>query len=316
MIVKILSSTASFSAVSYNTSKIDRNRGELMKTANFGPLQALHDLRPSDYVNYLRLISAQNKRIVKPQFHAVISAKGKSCSKEMLTGIADKWLVEMGYDKQPYLIVYHKDTENNHVHIVSTRVDKTGAKISSAFERLRAISSLRKVLGYEYADKYNISTKAQYLTLLENSGYPATEPPEKNIRERITASRFDPRRAAELKALFLLIRTDPAFAEKLHDQHSIDLVFHAAENQRPYGYTVIDHLSNSVYKGSEIMSLKQLLSDGTVLPQGGSYEPAVDDREYLPTLILQSIQISDDVDDQQIHGMRRKRQKKARTNTR
>jgi len=56
MIVKILTSSASFNGVSYNTNKVDRNKGELMKVANFGPLQGLGTLRPQDYINYLKLV--------------------------------------------------------------------------------------------------------------------------------------------------------------------------------------------------------------------------------------------------------------------
>jgi hypothetical protein len=54
MIVKILSSSATFNGVSYNTNKVDRNKGELMKVANFGPLQGLSTLRPQDYINYFQ----------------------------------------------------------------------------------------------------------------------------------------------------------------------------------------------------------------------------------------------------------------------
>jgi len=42
----------------------------------------------------------------------------------------------------------------------------------------------------------------------------------------------------------------------------------------------------------------------------------VSDKNISFPAYIQSISISDDVDDQQIHGMRRRRQKKARTNTR
>jgi len=46
-----------------------------------------------------------------------------------------------------------------------------------------------------------------------------------------------------------------------------------------------------------------------------SSEPA-EKENTAPAIHIRSISIADDVDDQQIHGMRRRRQKKARTNTR
>ncbi|HEY9196282.1 MAG TPA: relaxase/mobilization nuclease domain-containing protein, partial [Mucilaginibacter sp.] len=163
MIVKILSSSAKFSGVEYNTNKVNRNKGELMRVANFGALQSLSRLRPQDYINYLKMVAAQNRRIRNPQFHAVISAKGRTYSSKELTEIAATWLDKMGYGQQPYLIVYHKDTDNNHVHIVSVRVDKQGKKINSAYERLRAIGNLKEVLGIDKALTYKFSTRAQFL---------------------------------------------------------------------------------------------------------------------------------------------------------
>jgi hypothetical protein len=181
MIVKIFPASASFKGVSYNTTKIEKNKGELMKVANFGPLQALGKVRPEDYVNYLKMVSAGNKRVKEPQFHAAISAKGKSYDKQSLTAIAIDWLGLMGYSEQPYLIVFHKDTDNNHVHIVSTRIDKNGRKISSGFEHNRAIQNLNKVLALHEVHKakqdldkalaYRFGTKAQFMMVLEAMGY-------------------------------------------------------------------------------------------------------------------------------------------------
>src|SRR5690606_29651000 len=121
MIVRILKKSETFKGVRYNTSKVEKNKGELMKVQNFGALQALNLLRPQDYRNYLEAISARNSRIKYPQFHVVISAKGRSHSKEELTITAEQWLKGMGYGEQPYLLIFHKDTSNNHIHIVSTR---------------------------------------------------------------------------------------------------------------------------------------------------------------------------------------------------
>ncbi|WP_426330093.1 relaxase/mobilization nuclease domain-containing protein [Pedobacter sp. R-06] len=181
MIVKILSSTASFSGVSYNTDKIEQGKGELVNVSNFGMLQMLSELRPTDYINYFKAVSSVNKRVSKPQFHAVISAKGRSTLKEELTRIAQNWLLKMGYGKNPYLIVFHSDTKNNHVHTVSTRIDKAGKKISSAYEKLRAIRLLSETLGQNTKPdirtitdkmlKYRFSTLAQLKLLFEIKGF-------------------------------------------------------------------------------------------------------------------------------------------------
>jgi hypothetical protein len=53
------------------------------------------------------------------------------------------------------------------VHLVSTRVDKTGRKINSAFEKIRAVNLLNDVLGYTTAMSYNFSTKAQFYMVIE-----------------------------------------------------------------------------------------------------------------------------------------------------
>lgn len=181
MIVKILKPSATFKGVRYNTNKVDKDKGELMKVANFGALQALQNLRPKDYVNYLEAQSAASKRTKYPQLHAVISCKGRSHSKQELTAIAEQWLNGMGYGQQPYLLVFHKDTANNHVHIVSTRVDRDGKKINDSFEKIRAYEVLNRIVGVdekqeidkniEKALSYDFSTRAQFMMLLEARGY-------------------------------------------------------------------------------------------------------------------------------------------------
>jgi hypothetical protein len=186
MIVKFLAKSRTFKGVRYNTNKVEKNKGELMKVSGFGPLQGLSQLMPQDYINYLQMVSTRNKRVIYPQLHAVISAKGKESSKEELTDIAEKWLSKMGYAEQPYLIIFHKDTRNHHVHLVSTRVEKSsGKKISSAFEKIRAMTAINKVLrldpvfqakaDLDKAMGYNFQTKAQFMMVLESKGYTLQE---------------------------------------------------------------------------------------------------------------------------------------------
>jgi len=305
MIVKIIPATknsASFPAVGYNTGKMDKNKGELMKVSGFGSLEALQHWRPEDYRNYLKAVSATNKAVKLPQFHAVISAEGKSHDKHQLTEIATQWLAAMGYGDQPYLLVFHKDTKNNHLHIVTTRVNKQGKKINDSFENLRAQKHLNQILGIDEkhsakqdiakALSYAYSTKAQFMMILESRGYTLKEENGKMTvikfghkqdeidLQQLSFTAVKPERVSQLKAIFkkyaaiydtaLLQKTLPNrqnvktytsdFAAYLKEKHGLELLFHASGDKPPYGYSIIDHSGKAVFKGSEIMPLKELLT--------------------------------------------------------
>lgn len=287
MIVKILSSFASFDGVSYNTDKMEKGKGELMTVKNFGALQGLMNLRPEDYKNYLKMVSATNKAVKKPQFHAAISAEGRSYDKYQLTQIAEQWLEKMGYGKQPYLIVFHKDTANNHIHIVTTRINRQGKKIDSAFENIRALHNLNLVLGIdekhsakqdiEKALAYSFTTKAQFMMILESQGYKLTERDGNlnvikfgkvqdeisltAITEKLQKSTANEVRIRQIKALFYKYAPQyntAGLTDYLKQKHGIVLLFHAKDGKPAYGYTIIDHSGKAVYKGGEVMPLAAL----------------------------------------------------------
>jgi len=198
-----------------------------MKVSGFGPLQGLTTLMPQDYINYLKMVSARNKRTYYPQFHVTISAKGKSTGKEALTEIATNWMKEMGYKDQPYLIIFHKDTANNHVHIVSTRINKEGKKINSGFEKMRAIQNMNKLMKLDALETarmdlqkvlaFSFSTKAQFMLLLEAKGYVLKDSGGKmdlikfgkkllsvefqDVKDRIAGAVIDSKRAVQIAAI-------------------------------------------------------------------------------------------------------------------
>jgi hypothetical protein len=181
MIIKILSKSATFSGIRYNTDKMDAGKGELVAARNFHALEGLENLRPQDYINYLETLSAQSSRIRYPQFHAVLSCKGREYAKEQLADLAENWLGGMGYGDNPYLLVFHKDTANNHLHIVTTRIGRDGKKINDSFEKLRSYEVLGRMMQKldvptRSADvakslQYSFSTHAQWMMILENMGY-------------------------------------------------------------------------------------------------------------------------------------------------
>ncbi|AZA47092.1 mobilization protein [Chryseobacterium carnipullorum] len=182
MIVKIMDPAGpSFPGVHYNDKKIDKGTGELMLIKNF-PSFINESSSKEEVRNYLRAISIGNKKVLKPQFHAMISTKFQGHSKDELTKIAENFMDEMKYGAQPFIVVFHSDTDNNHAHIVTTRVDKqTGKKINDSYERLKAQKALSVTMDKLYGQKpeeelnklfgYKIGSISQLETLLNRNGY-------------------------------------------------------------------------------------------------------------------------------------------------
>jgi len=152
-----------------------------MLVSGFEALQGMDHLRPSDYINYLEVVSAKSSRIQFPQLHVVISCKAASHNKNELTNIAKDWMKGMGYGDQPYIVVFHSDTDNAHVHIVSTRIDRFGKKIKDSFEHRKAYQVLNRIMGDDAKEQfskamaealaYRFSTRPQFAMLMETKGF-------------------------------------------------------------------------------------------------------------------------------------------------
>lgn len=394
MVAKIIYSkkTENFGAVRYNTNKVDQKKGELVKVVNFDALMGLENIRPEDYVNYLEALSSKSKRIKQKQFHAVISCKGRSHSKEELTAIAEKWVEGMGYGKQPYLLVFHKDTLHNHLHIVSTRVGQNGKKISDSYEQIKANRLINKIVAMDepqsiekdikIALEYKFSTHPQFMMLLEAKGYSLIKKGSfyvlyKDGKEltyislgqvdlKISQYQKDEARIKQLHAIFEKYRRrggttvyetqdskkgliyTSELAQYLRVKLGVELLFHGKDGKPPYGYTVIDHQNKIAFKGGEIMDIKILLEPiGLENQEDNSPDLGAEQINDLSTnqIVTETIpsfhtstgepfsendfesgqfnlfdhvaiDISDDIDDEQINGRNRRRKRKARTNTR
>lgn len=318
MIVKILGSASSnFHGVQYNDKKVEKGTGELMLMKNF-PSFINENSSQEEVRNYLKSIS-KNEKVKKPQFHAVISTKFQQHNKEELAKVAEDFMQEMGYGNQPFIVVFHNDTENNHVHIVSTRVDKsTGKKLNDSYEKLKAQKSLieikERIYGKNNEDiinkllSYNISSLKQLEILMEKNGFKlvnnkndenALDILKNGVREKtINGNQLNfsnpknDNRAKQIKAILnkykevysnkvfkvedrrylekMLpeekqkenwkpkIEFESELQKKLRDVFGIDVIFHHKDELHPFGYTLIDHKTETIYKGSEILKMNDL----------------------------------------------------------
>lgn len=313
---------SNFPGVNYNDMKIKKGKGELVVIKNF-PSFITGSSKKEEIRNYLKTISNNNANVKKPQFHAMISTKFQKHSKEELSNVAEKFMEGMGYGKQPYIVVFHSDTDHNHVHLVTTRVDKqTGKKINDTFEKLSSQKILSQVLeklfGINQEEKlekllsYKVSSLSQFELLFERNGFKIG----KNMSDEnqceilfngIKIKSFSPQdlkydhkannvRIKQLKAILLKyqvmysnkvfrvedgrkkeglflktkmsetgilknikkIEFESELQKKMKDVFGIDIVFHRKENCKPFGYSLIDHKTGQVYKGSKILKLGDL----------------------------------------------------------
>ncbi|MFD3002667.1 relaxase/mobilization nuclease domain-containing protein [Pontibacter toksunensis] len=302
MIVKILSSAATFSGVHYNEDKIAKGTAQLLASENFSLIHpGASGVADMDYKGYLLSWSRSddNRQMVKqPQFHAVISCEGREKGAYELQDIAEQYLEKMGYGENPYLIYFHSDTDNNHVHLVSSRVNGEGRKIDDSFERTRSQKAMKEILMKDVGEEmrahirkalaYNFSTEAQFRLLLEGQGVKVEEDgisycfikygrivsalDKAEVAEKAARYAAPEARVNQLKALFTKYK--PGLEAKelqalLQKKFGVELVFHLAKGKdTPYGYTIIDHAKKQVLKGSQVMKLSELLhAAGQVTPE-------------------------------------------------
>jgi len=183
MIATILPGSTNFHAVGYNEYKVSKGVASLIEMQNFDTVGLNGKPTPEELTHYLQAYSSRNSRIQKSQFHVAISCKGHEMTEEQLLDFAHRYLKEMGYmeDGQPILIYAHHDTDNTHLHIVTSRVAPDGRKIAHDHERRRSQEVIDKILGNDRklkvsndlkaAKQYTFSTFAQFKAILQFMGY-------------------------------------------------------------------------------------------------------------------------------------------------
>ena len=287
MVVVVLKAATSFAGIDYNERKNEEGKSELLVAENFA--MNPDNLKKSDYIAYMESVCRTNPAVKAKQFHAVISCKGREYSAEDLKNVALQYINKMGYGNNPYMIYFHSDTENNHVHIVSTRVQKNGQKVKDNMEAVRSQKVINQIMNVDLALKakddiskymeFSFSTVQQYKLLLEQSGWKLREKDgllilykggEKHasiqleqIKDKAKQYTPDEERRKQITALLFKYKQGLSYTELqtlMKDKFGINLVFHTGKGHtKPYGYTLIDYRNKRVLKGGEVMDLKELL---------------------------------------------------------
>ena len=198
MIIKKLQSVHGgvFPGAAYNEMKVLEGVAELAGYANIDG-NFLHTLRTlhgvgidcsKEVERYLqgRSETYGNTRSTQWQLHLALSCKGQEKNKEQLVSIAHAMMREYGMGCQPYFIYFHHDTENNHVHILTTRITKKGRLLSDHHDYRRLNAALNRVVCEDQQNDirrmfgYSFTTEGQLMNIARGFHYKTSESKEDN----------------------------------------------------------------------------------------------------------------------------------------
>ncbi|NWL02520.1 relaxase [Flavobacterium collinsii] len=145
MIAKISRGSNLYGALAYNQQKVDKQKGKILYSnkmietadAKYSVAQLAQSFAP-----YL----AANRRTEKHTLHISLNPDPKDdVSDEKFRKMAERYMREMGFSEQPYVVFKHTDIERRHIHIVTVCVDEQGKKISDKFEKMRSMKICREL---------------------------------------------------------------------------------------------------------------------------------------------------------------------------
>ena len=176
-----------FPAAGYNEGKVLEGVADLLLARNVDgrflrQLDIMHAVginAAGEVERYMREHSQTygNSKTQNKQFHVALSVKEHGMDRYELADFAEKFMERMGYGGQPYFVYFHHDTGNNHVHILSTRINHYGIAISDSFDKMKMQRVTDKILGITPEKErrklfsYNFQTEGQFLCVARSCGY-------------------------------------------------------------------------------------------------------------------------------------------------
>jgi hypothetical protein len=211
-----------------------------------------------------------------------------------LLDFAHQYLKEMGYGEsgQPLLVYSHYDTENTHLHFITSRVAPDGTKIQHSHERRRSQEVIDRILGNDRKKKteddinaarqYTFSSFAQFKAIMVSMGYEVYQKDENvfvkhggKVQKDIPLSEIESlfksgyrerARCRQLRSILKKYRDVSSNKEELQKElktkFGIDIVFFGKKDA-PYGYMIVDHTNRTVINGARVLAVGELLDFAT-----------------------------------------------------
>jgi hypothetical protein len=167
-------------SLTYNEQKVTQGRAELLTAANF-----LKEAPRLSYAEKLRCFERRmqlNDRVTTSQHITLNFDPADHLTNEQMQTIAQRYMQEIGFGQQPYLVYRHHDAGHPHCHIVTTHIRSDGTPIElynigrnqSEEARLRIETEFHLVTSQQKKEARQLNRLIHYLA--QQTHYPRQHP--------------------------------------------------------------------------------------------------------------------------------------------
>jgi hypothetical protein len=116
-------------ALNYNEEKVRNEKAEILLASGF--LKDADKLNFHDKLRHFERLTSLNDRAMTNSLHVSLNFDpSEKLTNEQLTAIAERYMEQIGFGNQPYLVYRHDDAGHPHIHIVTTNIQTDGKRIS------------------------------------------------------------------------------------------------------------------------------------------------------------------------------------------
>lgn len=124
---KIMTSHSIARSLNYNEEKVRMGKAQCITAANF--LKDLPRLTPEDKLHCFQRRMDLNERVHTSQHITLNFDPADKLSDDQMKKIAEQYMKDIGFERQPYLVYRHHDAGHPHCHIVTTHIRRDGSPI-------------------------------------------------------------------------------------------------------------------------------------------------------------------------------------------
>ena len=128
MVGKISIGKSLIGVLNYNENKVKEGQAVCLDAVGYG--REANELSFYEKLNRMQRLTALNPKAKTNALHVSLNFDpSEKPSDELLRTIAASYMEKIGFGEQPYLVYRHTDAGHDHVHIMTTNIQKDGSRI-------------------------------------------------------------------------------------------------------------------------------------------------------------------------------------------